>query len=157
MYHYTESGLDNVWLESGYREHKTPYGRGVSIQDTEGLHELIGESIVSAKRRIIGTELRFLRLEMEVSQRDLAAMLGTKEQTLRLWELNRKKPLPGSPDRLLRALYQDCMGHNPSVRRMLKKLADIRERERTDACFRETPTGWEQCEDKTDYARKVGV
>ena len=27
MYHYTESGLNGVWLLSGYEEHETPKGK----------------------------------------------------------------------------------------------------------------------------------
>jgi putative transcriptional regulator len=150
MYHYKESGLDNVWLRNGYREHKTPYGKGVSIQDTEGLHKAIGQGLIAAQRPLTGAELRFLRLEMETSQRDLAAMLGTSEQTLRLWEKKRDKVIPGSPDRLLRALYSDFMGRNPSVRRMLKRLVDIRESEHIAACFRETKAGWVPFDDKGD-------
>jgi DNA-binding transcriptional regulator YiaG len=149
MYHYKESGLDNVWLENGYRQHKTPYGRGVSIQDTEGLHKVIGQSLVSAERPLTGAELRFIRLEMETSQRDLAAMLGTTEQTLRLWEKKRETSIPGSSDRLLRALYSEFLGGNKSVRRMLKRLADIRESEHIAACFRETKAGWVPCDNKT--------
>jgi putative transcriptional regulator len=145
MYHYKESGLDNVWLENGYRPHKTPYGKGISIQNTEGLHKVIGQGLVSAHRPLVGAELRFLRLEIETSQRDLAALLGTTEQTLRLWEKKRDKTIPGSSDRLLRALYSDFMGCNPSMRRMLKRLADIRESENIAACFRETKSGWVSC------------
>lgn len=29
MHHYTESGLQNVWLENGYHVRKTPYGDAV--------------------------------------------------------------------------------------------------------------------------------
>jgi DNA-binding transcriptional regulator YiaG len=154
MHHYKESGLDNVWLENGYREHNTPYGRGVSIQDTESLHKVIGQSLISAQRPLIGSELRFLRLEMETSQRDLAAMLGTTEQTLRAWEKKRDTAIPGSPDRLLRALYSDYIGGKGSVRRMLKRLADMRESEQTAACFRETNNGWVPCDNNTEDARK---
>jgi putative transcriptional regulator len=155
MYHYRESGLDNVWLENGYREHKTPYGRGMSIQNTEDLHKVIGESLIAAQRSLIGAELRFLRLEMEISQRDLAALFGTTEQTLRLWEKKRDKPIPGAPDRLLRALYSDFIGHNSSLRRMLKRLSDIRESEHIATCFRETKAGWAPCVKKTENTREA--
>jgi len=37
MYHYTECGLDNVWLANGYRQR----GDAVSIENSEGLHEAI--------------------------------------------------------------------------------------------------------------------
>jgi DNA-binding transcriptional regulator YiaG len=141
MYHYKESGLDNVYLENGYRTHKTPYGAGVSILDTEGLHKVIGQGLISIQKPLNGAELRFLRLEMDATQKDLAAMLGTTEQSLRLWEKNRSKSLPGSADRLLRTLYSDYIGGKGSVRRILKRLADIREREHSTTFFREG-RGW---------------
>ena len=39
-YHYTESGLSNVWLENGYTIEQDPnYGELVSIANVRGLHE----------------------------------------------------------------------------------------------------------------------
>jgi hypothetical protein len=40
MYHYTESGLRNVWLENGVTRRKTAYGVATSIQDVDGLHKV---------------------------------------------------------------------------------------------------------------------
>jgi putative transcriptional regulator len=142
MYHYIESGLDNVYLENGYRIHKTAYGEGLSIEDTEGLHKAIGKWLVCQPTRITGAELRFLRLEMEMTQRDLAAILGTTEQTLRLWEKNRNKALPGPADRLLRALYSEYIGGDGSVSRILKRLANLNQVDRIEARFHETRNGW---------------
>jgi putative transcriptional regulator len=153
MYQYKESGLDNIYLENGYRVQKTPYGEGVSILDTEGLHRVIGQMLICIQKPLNGAELRFLRLEMETTQKDLAAMLGTSEQTLRLWEKNRTKSLPGSPDRLLRTLYSDFAGGKGTVRRILKRLADIRERENAVAYFRDDKgKGWSQCDDQVRQA-----
>jgi putative transcriptional regulator len=70
-YHYTESGLDNIYLVGGVAHHKTPYGEGVSIVNTEGLHKAIGLWLIDLPKPLIGTELRFLRLEMELTQGDL--------------------------------------------------------------------------------------
>ena len=143
MYQYKESGLDNVYLENGYRIHKTPYGEGVSILDSEGLHKVIGQGLVNIQKPLNGAELRFLRLEMDTTQKDLAAMLGTTEQTLRLWEKHRTKSLPGSSDRLLRTLYSDYIGGKGSVRRILKRLSDIREHQQPATFFREDKgKGW---------------
>jgi putative transcriptional regulator len=144
VYHYIESGLDNVYLEDGYHIHKTRYGKGISIEDTEGLHKAIGKWLVSQPASLIGAELRFLRLEMDTTQRDLAAILGSTEQTLRLWEKHRNKALPGPADRLLRALYSECHGGDGSVRVMLQRLAELDQSERTDARFHETSKGWKQ-------------
>jgi putative transcriptional regulator len=141
MYHYTESGLDNVYLKNGYRYHNTPYGRGVSIEDTEGLHKAIGKWLVCDPARLIGGELRFLRFEMEQTQRNLAAILGTTEQSLKLWEKNRTKPIPRTADHLLRALYLDYRRPG-SVRHMLERLAQLDQAERVDGRFKETGSGW---------------
>jgi putative transcriptional regulator len=147
MHHYVESGLDNVYLENGYRLHRTPYGEGISIQDTEGLNKAIGRWLVSLPRPMTGAELRFLRLEMEATQRDLAGILGTTEQTLRLWEKHRKKIVPGPADRLLRALYLEYAGKDESVRKMLERLAKFSKKERKiKVRFRETSRGWKQLE-----------
>ena len=65
-YHYRESGLDNIFLIDGFRVHKTKYGRGVSIDNTEGLHKAIGRWLIDLPKPLNGAELRFLRLEMDL-------------------------------------------------------------------------------------------
>jgi putative transcriptional regulator len=150
MYQYKESGLDNIFLENGYHIHKTPYGEGVSIQDTEGLHKVIGRWLISLPKPLTGAELRFLRLEMEATQRDLAAVIGTSEQSLRLWEKHRNKALPnatgvpGSADRLLRAIYSEYIGGDGTVRRMLDRLAQLNQVGEVRMQFRETNRGWKR-------------
>lgn len=134
-HHYTESGLDNIYLENGFHIHDTPYGKGVSIQDTEGLHKVIGKWLISQPKPINGAELRFLRLEMESTQRDLAGIIGATEQTLRLWEKSRKKKIPGTADRLVRALYDEYTGGDGKIRRMLERLAELDQLTNTTGCF----------------------
>ena len=75
MYHYTESGLQHVWLKSGYVMRKTPYGEGVAIRDVVGLHKAICDAIVR-KPSLTAAELRFLRKEARISRRHLAGFLG---------------------------------------------------------------------------------
>jgi DNA-binding transcriptional regulator YiaG len=69
----------------------TPYREGISIKDTEGLHKAIGKWLISLPKPLNGAELRFLRLEMDTTQRHRAGIVGATEQTLRLWEKPRKK------------------------------------------------------------------
>jgi DNA-binding transcriptional regulator YiaG len=148
MYQYRESGLDNIFLENGYRVHKTSYGEGVSIQDTAGLHNAIGRWLISLPKPLTGAELRFLRLEMETTQRHLAGIIGTSEQSLRLWEKHRNKALPntagdpGSADRLLRAIYAEYVGGDGTLRRMLDRLAALDQVHDVRVQFRETTSGW---------------
>ena len=123
MYHYTESGLGNVWLKNGYVTKKTPYGEGVSIQDVEGLHRLIG-SLITKRPTITGKELRFLRKEMELSQRALGELLGTSEQNISLWE--RRGSIPKVSDRLVKLIYLEHINPNGNIkiRELIDRLND---------------------------------
>lgn len=141
-YHYTQCGLDNVYLMNGFKLHQTKYGEGLSIENVEGLHRLIGGWLVDLPKPLNGAELRFLRIEMDLSQKHLAAILGAKEQTLRLWEKQRKKPVPGPADRLLRALYLEFTGGDGPVRTMVERLAELDQVEPAPMCAQETETGW---------------
>ncbi|GLT03040.1 hypothetical protein GCM10007897_44810 [Sphingobium jiangsuense] len=141
-YHYKESGLDNVFLENGYTVHQTPYGEGVSIHDTEGLHRLIGEQIVAGPKRINGAEFRFLRLAMELSQRNIAAIIGSEEQTVRRWEKCRNQPVNGPADRLIRLLYTEYVGGNVKIRDAVDRLAKLDQIDRTEIRLREDHDHW---------------
>jgi putative transcriptional regulator len=141
-YHYTESGLDNVYLENGYTIHKTLYGDGVSIEHTDGLHRAIGRWLVDLPKPLNGAELRFLRLELELTQHRLADLVGSTEQNVRRWEKARTKPINGSADLLLRKLYQECIGGDGTLRAMVDRLADLDQIKAPTVCLRETETGW---------------
>lgn len=142
-YHYRESGLDNVVLENGYTIHQTPYGDGVSIKDTAGLHKLIGSWLTSVPKRLNGAELRFLRLEMEVTQRRFGELIGMDEQAVRRWEKYRTKPIPGPADRLTRALYNEYIGGDGSVRALVDRLAELDCIEKPSLRVRETKDHWQ--------------
>lgn len=141
-YHYKESGLDNVYLENGFRVHQTPYGEGISIQNTDGLHRMIGQWLVSVPKKLTGAELKFLRLEMELTQRDLGGLLAQEEQAIRRWEKCRTRPINGSADRLLRALYNEYIGGDGTVRSMVDRLAELNVVEHPRAVLRETHDQW---------------
>ena len=141
-YHYIDSGLDHVWLVNGYKIHKTPYGEGVAISDVEGLHRAIGRAITDAPRPLSGAEARFLRMEMDLTQRRLGDLLGVDEQAVRRWEKFRAKPLQGPADRLLRAVYAEYAGGDGAVRAMVERLADLDQVDLHRLDFRETGKGW---------------
>jgi DNA-binding transcriptional regulator YiaG len=122
MYHYTESGLQNIWLENGYIVRKTPYGKGVSIDDVEGLHREIGRAI-ARKPHLTGAELRFLRKELGMSQSALGSMVGTSEQNVSLWE--RRGRMPRAADRLVRLLYLEHISDNPKICELISRLNEL--------------------------------
>lgn len=121
MYHYTESGLRNVWLVNGYKRHKTAYGPGRSIEDAHGLHRTIALWIIANRKRLSGSELRFLRKELDLSQAQLARMLGCEEQTVSLWE--RQGRMPKMADRFVRAIYREIAEGNAGIREMIERLS----------------------------------
>lgn len=141
-YHYKESGLDNIWLENGYIIHQTAYGEGVSIENTEGLHKAISNWLIDTPKPLNGAELRFLRLELDSTQKQLASILGVEEQALRRWEKARKKSLNGPADRLLRALIKEYLNGDGSVRRMIDRLNELDTIESVSVNFKETKKGW---------------
>lgn len=118
MYHYTESGLQNVWLTNGYKMHRTEYGRGVAIQDVEKLHHAIGKAL-ACQPRLTGAELRFLRKEMGFSQSALAEFIGTSEQNVSLWE--RRGRIPKVSDRLVKLLYLEKINGNVKVQELIQR------------------------------------
>ena len=80
-YHYTESGLDHIWLEDGFTLENHPnYGELVSIWNARGLHLAIGRWLIGQPRRLTGAEFRFLRTEMDLSQRLLGQLLGVTDR-----------------------------------------------------------------------------
>lgn len=122
MYHYRECGLRNVWLTSGYDQQDTPYGPGIAIHDLEGLHHAIAHGLVNKGAKLTGTELRFLRQEMGLSQTKLATMLGNEAQTVALWE--KRGGQPKIADRFIRAIYRELNEGNAHIRDMIERLVD---------------------------------
>ena len=123
MYHYRESGLRNVWLANGYDKHDTPYGPGIAIHDLTGLHRAIAHGLVTKNGKLTGTELRFLRQEMGLSQAKLATMLGNEAQTIALWE--KRSSQPNIADRFIRAIYRELNEGNAHIQEMIDRLIDV--------------------------------
>lgn len=125
-YHYTESGLDNVWLLDGFEFVDHPAGKQVRIMDIEELHRVIGEILADKKGDLTGKEIRFLRQEMLMSQAFLAKLLGVTEQTVHRWETG-KADVPKPAESLIRFIYRGHFDnkHGIHVRQALEELADL--------------------------------
>lgn len=138
-YRYTESGLTNVWLANGYTIRKTKYGEGVSIHDADGLHRALARAL-SNKPRLTGTEVRFLRKEMGLSQRGLGELLGVTDQAVSLWE--RKGQLPKTADRLLRLIYVEHDRGNAPIRSTIQRINDMDSENRERIIAEDAKGGW---------------
>ncbi len=133
-YHYTLCGLDNVYLENGVAQVSTPHGTGISIQDVEGLHRAIGQWLVFNKRRLNGKEIRFLRVELDMTQATVAHMLDVDVQTVARWEKGQTE-VPGPADKVIRLLYTEFIKGNARIRRPLERLAAMDEAGNADIAF----------------------
>lgn len=139
MYHYTEAGLQNVWLENGYHVKKTKYGKAVSIEDAGGLNRAIGRKL-ACKSYLTGAEFRFLRKEMDLSQHRLADLLGTSEQTLALWEKRGK--IPETASRMFRAIYLETVDGNDRLKDLIERVADFDCKPDKKMVFQGAEDGW---------------
>ncbi len=122
QYHYTESGLRNVWLTNGFVIRETRHGEGVSIHDADGLHRALGRALAN-KPCLTGTEIRFLRKEMGLSQRGLGELLGVTDQTVALWE--RRGKMPKTADRMLRLIYLEHIQDSAPIVETIRKINDL--------------------------------
>jgi len=138
-YHYTESGLRNIWLASGYDFVETRYGRGIAIHDVPGLHALIGK-LLARKHRLTGAELRFLRKEMGLSQRALGELLGTSDQAVAKWEKTSR--VPKTADRMARLIYLEHMDGNAPIRATIEHINDTDNTVTERIVAEESATGW---------------
>ncbi len=143
MLHYTNCGLDYVWLLNGFEHVETPQGRGVRIHDLEGLLKVIADRTISGPRRLRGQEVRFLRSMLDLSQDGLARVLGQTRPTVARWEGSRNKAIPGASDRALRLFYAAQAAGGRAARQvseLLKELDEIEHGAREER-FREAD-GW---------------
>ncbi len=99
-FQYTACGLDNVWLANGYKVKTTRHGDAVAVNDVDGLHKLIAQTLIEKKGRLTGKEFRFLRTQLGLSQEALGALLDFSENAVSLWE--RKDTVPAACDQWLR-------------------------------------------------------
>ncbi len=143
QYHYTECGLDNIYLLNGFNFVETSRGKAVSINDIDGLHRAIGLCLVMEKKDLTPQEIRFLRDEMLLSQATLGQFLQVGEQTIRRWEAG-KNSIPKTSEVLLRILYLDHINNkNEKIISLLKEIADLEDKiNDKPILFKDTAKGW---------------
>lgn len=141
-YHYQQCGLDNVYLRNGFEIEATKYGETIRIHDIDGLHRAIGLCLIEERKVLAGTEIRFLRHEMDLSQKTLGELLEKSDQTVARWEKGESKA-DGPADRLIRLLYESYATYNQrhSARELLERLARL-DADLGNLQFEDTGRGW---------------
>lgn len=141
-FNYKGCGLDDVYLISGYDIEKTPYGDGVRIRNVEKLHEAIGKFLISGKKVLSGKELRFLRMQMKLTQSNLARILGCDTQQVARYEKEENR-VSGPADRLIRLLYTDRIGSKRiPIEKLLKALDDMDDQANKNMVFAQVDSDW---------------
>jgi DNA-binding transcriptional regulator YiaG len=123
VYHYTECGLDNVWLENGYTVKKTAYGKATSVDDAIGLQQVLTLELTQKKGRVTGKELRFMRTALGMSQEGLGKCVGATEQSVSLWERTGK--VPQYADSILRLLVSEKLNGNSKVTEVIERINTV--------------------------------
>ena len=102
-YHYTECGLDNVFIEGVEIIRDEDGEEVVCIPAINELHKTIAEGILRQEGAMSGKELRFLRTEMGMTQAELGQLLHRDAQTIARWEKG-EIPIDGNADTVVRKL-----------------------------------------------------
>lgn len=123
MYHFTECGLDNVWLVNGFEFHETAYGPAVSVPHADEILDAIAGRVVRKRGRLSGKEFRFLRVELGLSPSAMASVLGVAEQDLLGWEFEHE--VPETSEAILRSCYLVCAAGDESLKFAFEGLMAI--------------------------------
>lgn len=151
MYKFTDGNLKNVWLKNGYEVKETPYGNAVAIQDVAGLTKAICTAFIRKKGKLTGTEFRYIRLAMLMSQAALGKALGRSEQSVAIWEKNGK--VPKFADTLIRVIYAAHSNGNEKVKNIIHAINDT---ERTlHLVMKDTRTGWHSEQSSDDQFEEL--
>ena len=149
QYHYSQCGLQNVFLRNGFVREATPYGETIRIHDMDGLHLAIGMHLIRDKERLSGAEARFLRHELDLSQEMLGRLLKKSGQSVARWEKDETK-IDGPADRLLRLLYenhaQPSNDGGETIRSLLERLSELDSGGASSVAFEDTESGWRVCD-----------
>ena len=104
-YHYTECGLDNVFLTNvDVMVCESCGEKSVRLPRILQLHATIGRAVALQPCPLRGQDIRFLRRQLGYNAKAWATFLRTDVSTLSRWE-NGKQVVSGQSDTLLRLLY----------------------------------------------------
>lgn len=124
-YHYTECGLDNIYLVNGFEITGAGDNAEIFIHDINGLHKLIGTLLIRKPGLLSGKEIKFIRTSLDFSQTTLGQLLGYDYQSVLRWEKN-NGDMPAAADRLLKILFFEFLypEKNPRIRELINDIAE---------------------------------
>lgn len=123
-YHYTISGLDNVFLV------------GIDVEECEAckiqepiipklpeLHQIIAKELLRKEELLAGNEIRFLRKNAGIPAKRFAALIQQSPEHLSRVENGKTENLGPTADKLARAVIS-AANESEDVRKLLLEIAD---------------------------------
>ncbi|WP_318482574.1 helix-turn-helix domain-containing protein [Photobacterium leiognathi] len=123
MHHYTESGLDNIYLVNGYEITLVDGEECISYTGFEQIQRAIGVTICNQNSWMNAQQFKFLRKEFQLTQSALGRLLFCDRQSIARWEKS-ETAIPPLVDITLRALYLESIHEDSHVRLTIDSLAD---------------------------------
>ena len=120
-YHYTECGLDDVYIASGI---DIDSEGNIMIKSIEALHRAIAERLVFSSRKLKGKEVRYCRHFLDWSQKGLATRIGVDHQTVGRWERGEIK-ISKHAEILLKGLVYEYLNDDVQMKDIIDNLSDI--------------------------------
>lgn len=141
-YHYTQCGLDDIYLLNGFNTYVVGDEVGFAVQDADGLHKVIALNIVRNKALLCGKEVRFLRKLLDLTQAELAGFLGYSSQQVARWEKDQGTINP-SAERFLRVICTVSLEEEEAgILETIRELAELDTQASERQFFHETDEGW---------------
>jgi DNA-binding transcriptional regulator YiaG len=122
MYHYTESGLSNIFLSNGHNVEIIDDEEYTSIDNMNDLHETISIAICTQTKWMSSDQLKFLRKEFNLSQTEFSQKFYCDRQTVARWEKG-EIDIPHLVDVILRALYLESIDKENKVSLTIASLS----------------------------------
>lgn len=145
-HHLKSVGLPSVYLLNGVTiEHDADYGDLVTVENMQGLYRAIGLNIIAKASEMTGTEFRFLRKQMALTQRDLAERMSVSDQTIANYE--KGKTAPAQAIAHMRLLFLVDVLPPESSARLIKQLSQMMKEhgfELPDVPLHKISEGWQQ-------------
>lgn len=111
MFHYTDGGLNNIWIENGYEIRKSSHGKAIAIHDIDGLTQAICTDLTKKINPLTGKEFRYIRSAgLLMSQDDIGKIIGVDALSVSRWE--KRDRLPKWADKLIRQVYLENKSDN---------------------------------------------
>ena len=126
-YHYTECGLDYVYLVDGFEVIDTGYGSVVQVVNASKLDRAIADAVVRRQNRLVGQEVRFLRGILDITQAELGKALGKDAQSIARWEKG-KTEIPPTEDIAIRQIYLEKTGRRQRFIDTGRQVAELKKR-----------------------------